>query len=100
MDGELALWYARSRLRSNDYDRGRRQQEVLRGMYTQAMKLNIIPRLSELYQQVGAAIKTDMEPGEYPDAGSDGIEDWMPPGTRSFYINNRLVKAWWTSDGR
>ncbi len=29
MDGDLALWYARSRQKSSDFDRGRRQQETL-----------------------------------------------------------------------
>ena len=98
MDGELALWYARSRLRSNDYDRGRRQQEVLRGMYTQAMKLNIIPRLPDLYQQIGDAIKTDMRLENILMLAPMALK-LDAPRIRSFYINNRLVKAWWTPEG-
>jgi anionic cell wall polymer biosynthesis LytR-Cps2A-Psr (LCP) family protein len=31
MDGDLALWYARSRLTTTDFDRGRRQQQLLQG---------------------------------------------------------------------
>ncbi len=98
MDGELALWYARSRLHSNDYDRGRRQQEVLRGLYTRAMRVDVIPRLPELYQQVSDLIKTDMSFEDVLKLAS------MAPGMdashiRSFYINNRLVKAWWTPEG-
>ena len=98
MDGELALWYARSRLRSNDYDRGRRQQEVLRGMYTMAMKLNIIPRLPELFKQLDGMVQTDLS--------LEQILSLVPMALkldasriRSFYINNRLVKAWWTPQG-
>lgn len=98
MDGELALWYVRSRLHSNDYDRGRRQQEVLRGIYTQAMKLNIIPRIPELYQQVGDAIKTDIRLEDVLSLAPMALK-LDAPRIRSFYINNRLVKAWWTPEG-
>ena len=38
MDGDLALWYARSRQKSSDFDRGRRQQEVLRSLFAQALQ--------------------------------------------------------------
>lgn len=98
MDGDLALWYARSRLRSNDYDRGRRQQEVLRGMYTRAMKLNIITHLPDLYQQIGDVIKTDMRLENILLLAPTALK-LDAPRIRSFYINNRLVKAWWTPEG-
>jgi hypothetical protein len=98
MDGDTALWYARSRLRSNDYDRGRRQQEVLRGIYTQAMKLNVIPRLPSLYQQVGDVIQTDMRFEDVLALAPMALK-LDAPRIRGFYINNRLVKAWWTPEG-
>ncbi len=43
MDGDLALWYARSRKRSSDFDRGRRSQEVLRALYTRALQDDTSP---------------------------------------------------------
>jgi len=98
MDGELALWYVRSRLHSNDYDRGRRQQEVLRGIYSQAMKLNILPRIPELYQQVGDALKTDMRLEDVLSLAPIALK-LDAPRIRSFFINNRLVKVWWTPEG-
>ena len=42
MNGDIALWYARSREASSDFDRGRRQQEVLRAMFAQALKANTL----------------------------------------------------------
>ncbi len=45
MDGDLALWYARSRQKSNDFDRGRRQQEVLRSLFNQALQAGTLSRL-------------------------------------------------------
>jgi len=60
MDGDLALWYARSRMKSNDYDRGRRQQEVLRAIYTQALRTDAIPRIPQLYEELKLTIVTDL----------------------------------------
>lgn len=54
MDGETALWYVRSRYTSNDFDRGRRQQEVIRAGFKKLLSLDGItraPELFEIYQQ-------------------------------------------------
>jgi len=98
MDGDLALWYARSRLRSNDFDRGRRQQEVLRAMYARAMQLDMLPRLGELYAEVQTMLDTDVS--------LDTLLALTPlalslnaPRIRSYYINNTMVKGWMTPQG-
>jgi LCP family protein required for cell wall assembly len=49
MDGETALWYARSRYSSSDFERNRRQQEVLLGMFFRLISLNGLQRAPELY---------------------------------------------------
>jgi polyisoprenyl-teichoic acid--peptidoglycan teichoic acid transferase len=91
MDGDLALWYARSRLKSSDYDRGRRQQEVIRSIYSQAMRLNVLPRVPEFYQQLRENVKTDLE--------LEDILALMPMALnlneadiRSYYITAGMVK--------
>ena len=98
MDGDLALWYARSRLRSNDFDRGRRQQEVLRAIYKKASQLNVLPRLPELYSEMNNIVRTDID--------LNSVLSLMPmalkldaPRIRSYYISNKYVKAWWTPAG-
>lgn len=60
MDGDLALWYARSRLRSNDFDRGRRQQEVLRAIYARLLQANVLPQLPALYAEFSKTVTTDL----------------------------------------
>jgi len=60
MDGDLALWYARSRKLSSDFDRGRRQQEVLRALYREILSLGLIPRIPELYGDLRDAVTTDL----------------------------------------
>ena len=98
MDGEMALWYARSRLRSNDFDRGRRQQETLRAIYHRALQLDVLARLPDLYSQMNEIVRTDV--------GLDDILALAPmaltldsPRIRSYYISNKYVKAWWTPEG-
>lgn len=60
MDGDLALWYARSRRLSSDFDRSRRQQEVLRAIYRQVLQLGLIPRLPDLYSDLRSIVSTDL----------------------------------------
>ena len=49
LDGKHALWYVRSRYRSSDFDRNRRQQQILRGLYSQILTLDVIPKLPQLW---------------------------------------------------
>jgi LCP family protein required for cell wall assembly len=60
LDGQYALWYARSRWSSSDFDRNRRQQQVLRALYRQAMNADVIPRIPELWEALRAAVQTDL----------------------------------------
>jgi LCP family protein required for cell wall assembly len=45
MDGSLALWYVRARQASNDFDRNRRQQEVIAAIAQRLTDLRAIPNL-------------------------------------------------------
>jgi LCP family protein required for cell wall assembly len=60
MDAELALWYARSRLKSTDFDRGRRQQEVLRAMLHAMLRVGAVQRLPGLYGDLTQIVMTDL----------------------------------------
>lgn len=64
MDGDLALWYARSRKRSSDYDRSRRQHQVLRAMLEKGLQLNMLAKAPELYQQYIQIVDTDLGLGD------------------------------------
>jgi polyisoprenyl-teichoic acid--peptidoglycan teichoic acid transferase len=98
MDGEQALWYARSRLRSSDYDRGRRQQEILRAMFARGKDLNLIIRIPALYKQMRDLVQTNL--------GLEGILELAPiarhmkaPNLRSYYITNKMVTGYRTPEG-
>ncbi len=64
MDGDLALWYVRSRKRSSDFDRSRRQQQMLRAMMTKGLNRNVIPQIPQLWSDFQETIDTDMGLGE------------------------------------
>lgn len=61
MDGETALWYVRSRGTSSDFDRTRREQEVLEGIFHKMLSLDAIVRAPELYDQYKQTVTTDVE---------------------------------------
>jgi LCP family protein required for cell wall assembly len=98
MDGDLALWYARSRQRSSDFDRGRRQQEVLRSLFTQALQAGILTRIPELYNNLRSTVETDLALGDILQ-----LAIYAPKMTnadiRSYYIRPPYVNSWITESG-
>ncbi len=60
MNGDEALKYARSRHYTSDFDRARRQQQVLFAIYDKATSIQVIPRLPDLWATKGEAVQTDL----------------------------------------
>jgi anionic cell wall polymer biosynthesis LytR-Cps2A-Psr (LCP) family protein len=60
MDGETALWYTRSRYSTNDFDRGRRQQEVLLAIFEKLLSLDGIARAPELFNIYQQNVTTNL----------------------------------------
>jgi len=60
MDGETALWYARSRKTSSVFARERRQQQVLEAIWRKSRSLDILPRLPQLWNQYRHMVTTDL----------------------------------------
>ena len=98
MDGDLALWYARSRQKSSDFDRGRRQQETLRAIYTRVLQSGTIARLPALYNDLTSIVETDITLTEMLQ-----LALYAPKLTnadfRSYYIRPPLVSSWITDGG-
>jgi LCP family protein required for cell wall assembly len=98
MDGDLALWYARSRMKSNDFDRGRRQQEVLRAILARALSTDALTRIPELYSAFSGTISTDVG---LPDLVKLALYAPRLPtaSIRSYYIRPPYVSGWVTPGG-
>lgn len=60
MDSTTALMYARSRRTSNDFDRGRRQQQVLRAVFSAAKNGGFLSDIPTLYNQLNAIVETNI----------------------------------------
>ena len=98
MDGDYALWYARSRKKSNDFDRGRRQQEVLRAIYAQALNTNLAPQIPQLYNELSGALTTDLGLGDILTLSPLALH-LTNADIRSYYISGDLVSDWITPGG-
>jgi len=98
LDGKHALWYARSRWSTSDFDRNRRQQQILRGMYRQIMSLNVIPRIPELWGTLNQAVSTDLGLGELLYLASVGSRLDMV-NVKSRFVGSSVVQSWRAPNG-
>ncbi len=63
MDGEMALKYARSRKSTSDFDRGLRQQEILKALKEKIITSDLLQKmdvLGEIFAQLSTNIDTDI----------------------------------------
>jgi len=98
LSGKYALWYARSRWSTSDFDRHRRQQQVLRGLYRQVMTLDIVPKIPELWGTLKETILTDLGLDELLYLGSIGSRlDVM--NVKSRFVGRTVVQPWTAPNG-
>lgn len=88
MDADLALWYARSRKTTNDFDRNRRQQQILQAILNRGLDLDLLPQAPQLWEAFQGNIETDMSFTEIlqlaalaPAVRQNGIQHLNLPGT-------------------
>jgi len=97
-NGEFALWYARSRKKSSDFDRSRRQHEVLRAIYRQIVNLNLIPRIPDLYTDLTRMVATDLGVGDLIALAPMAFRI-DASRIRSRFIGRDQVRSWTTPTG-
>jgi anionic cell wall polymer biosynthesis LytR-Cps2A-Psr (LCP) family protein len=99
MDGETTLWYVRARYATDDFDRGRRQQEVLEAMGLKLLSLNALTHASDFYTIYRKSVTTDLT--------LDNIVSWIPLATQlsdtsrihRYQIGTHQVYNWITYAG-
>lgn len=98
MNGDLALWYSRSRKQSSDFDRSRRQHQMLRAIFDKGLQLNMITKVPELYAQYVEIVDTDLNVGD--------ILQFVPLATqidrsriKSRFVGRSQVYGWTTPAG-
>ncbi|NJL95526.1 MAG: LCP family protein [Anaerolineae bacterium] len=60
LNSREALWYARTRSNSTDFDRGRRQQQLLRAIWAQSRDLGLLSQLPSLWNDMLAVVDTNV----------------------------------------
>ena len=64
MNGEQALYYARSRKTTSDFDRARRQQRVLLAIRKRVLDGDLLPRIPSLWLAMRDVVDTNLSPGD------------------------------------
>jgi len=98
MDGETALWYARSRLTTSVFSRERRQQQVLQAIWHKARDAGMLTRVPALWRQAKDMVATDMTLVDILDLAKLAItlED---RNVRFYNIDGDVVTPWTTPYG-
>ena len=98
MDGRLALMYARARHGTSDFDRSRRQQQILLAVRDAALRPEILPRLPALLRQLSDTVDTDLRPGQVLSLA--GLALRLGPGSyRGRVFDATMVRDWTTPAG-
>ena len=69
LDGDRTLLYVRSRFSSSDFDRARRQQQVMLAIKDKVLSLGVLTNpltINNLLDAVAENVKTDIVPWEFP----------------------------------
>ncbi len=98
MDGHMALCYCRSRMTTSDYDRSRRQRQVLLALWQQAFTLEALTQAPQLWATLRDAFETDLTMAEAIRLAQlvYGIE---PHNVRSQSLDAATVKPWTMPQG-
>lgn len=94
-DGGSALWYARSRHSSIEFDRGRRQQQILRAILRKARDGGQLIRLPELWSQITDVAKTNLALEDVIGLLPYGL-NLDPDRIETFYFNRLYHTTPWT----
>jgi LCP family protein required for cell wall assembly len=99
MDGATALWYARARKASNDFDRARRQQEVLQALAKRLLSMNALESAKDLYQIYIDNVTTNLTWDEITPLIPLVVHFRDPSMIKSYIIGPKQVYDWITPGG-
>jgi len=74
MDGQTAAWYCRARQATSDFDRTRRQQEVLQAIFARLMSMDALQRAPDFYRTYRASVVTNLT--------FENVAQWLPLAAR------------------
>lgn len=98
MTGIQALYYSRSRLTTSDYDRARRQQQVLMAVRNRVLEGNFLPNIPALWSALRSSIETDLDLGELLQLAQFGATVDIR-SLRGMVLRPPLLTSWVTPQG-
>ena len=100
MDGFEALCYARMRKVTGDFDRLRRQQEVLQAIFFKIVSLDGLSRLPEVYNQFYNSLRTNLELGDLLPLVPTAVQAAGDSSRiQHFNVNSSMADFWRTPGG-
>ena len=90
LDGKHALWYARSRKTTSDFDRSRRQQRVLRGLWNAIQQQGLVGQLPAVWDTLSQTVQTDLTLNDVIFLAQQGTQ-LTPTHIRSRFIDNTML---------
>ncbi len=96
-DGQTALAYCRSRMTTSDFDRSRRQRQVLLALWQQAFTVEVLDQLPELWAAFNESFATDLGVGEGIQL-AQAVAGLDVQNVRSGNLN-AAVEQWTTPEG-
>jgi polyisoprenyl-teichoic acid--peptidoglycan teichoic acid transferase len=101
-DGEMALKYARTRHTSSDFDRARRQQQVVMAILERVSSYELLPELArsapQLYETLSSSVETDLALDQILALGNLAL-DVEPSSIHAGVIDQSCTQPWITPDG-
>ncbi|MCS7178395.1 MAG: LCP family protein [Anaerolineae bacterium] len=98
MDGETALWYARSRRTTSVFSRERRQQQVLQAIWRKARTTGVLQEAPALWEQVRQMVVTDLPLSKILDLAQVALR-LEEQNVRFYNIGPDMVIPWTTPYG-
>lgn len=98
MDGETALWYARSRLTTSVFSRERRQQQVLQALWHEARDAGMLTRIPTLWSHGKDMIQTDLAFSDILDLAQTALA-LKDQNVRFYNIGADMLIPWTTPHG-
>lgn len=99
MDGYTALWYVRSRYSTNDFDRTRRQQEVIQALAARMLSMNVFESADEIYDIYRTYVTTNLTWADIAPLIPVAAKIGDASNIRHYFIGPAEVTPWVTSGG-
>lgn len=99
MDGDTALYYSRSRYSTSDFDRNRRQQEIVQAILDKMLSLYTIAKIPELYRIYSENVTTNMNLSDVIPLIPVAARFTDTSRIKHYFIGRPQVTSWVTPGG-